>query len=336
MKTLLYTASDSGFDLRHVPLGGAAPICAFLTDEWRKQSSFQFRLLSPDILGEDAPRGKDLLRYTPKQYVDFYFKFEDAITREILRHDPRDTVILSNDMSDGPSFRLLAEKGYDVYCIYHMNMVHYFTSAFLHGLVRPETAASIYRAIDHSRFRRLLPRPLELIFLKQEQSLIHTRGIIVPSEGMKRLLVRMYPHVPADKIHVCPWGSQPDDWDDELVLARADALRRTYAIQKGTSVIMMMSRVSPEKGQDRLLRALEIWERSDDFPSGGVCVLLCGVAGYAQAEAFEKSLMKRARGLKKGTGHFHGLLYTAWKSRRISVWPISMCFLPARRVTASH
>ena len=44
-----------------------------------------------------------------------------------------------------------------------------------------------------------------------------------------------------------------------------------YAIQEGTSVIMMMSRVSPEKGQDRLLKALEIWERSDDFPPGA-CV----------------------------------------------------------------
>jgi glycosyltransferase involved in cell wall biosynthesis len=310
-KTLIYTASDSGFDLRQVPLGGAAPICGFLSDEWRAQSSFEFRLLSPDILGDAAPRGNDLLRYTPKQYVDFYFAFEAAITQEILRYDPHHTVVLSNDMSDGPSFPLLAERGYPVYCIYHMNMVHYFTSAFLHGLIRPETAASIYRAIDHSRFRRVLPRPLELIFLKQEQSLIYSRGIIVPSEGMKRLLVRMYPDVSANKIHVFPWGSRPDDWDETLVADRAAALRQKYAIEPGTAVLVMLSRISPEKGQDRLLKALEIWERSPDFPPEGLCVLLCGVAGYAQAEAYEKSLMKHAQRLKKSrvvfTGYVHGL-----------------------------
>jgi glycosyltransferase involved in cell wall biosynthesis len=178
-------------------------------------------------------------------------------------------------------------------------------------LVRPETAASVYRAIHRSRFRSLLPRALELIFLKQEESLIHSRGIIVPSDGMKRLLVRMYPHVPADKIHVYPWGSRPDDWDEDLLLARADALRRSYAIQEGTSVLIMLSRVSPEKGQDRLLKALELWERGNDFPSKGLCVLLCGVAGYAQAQAFEKSLMRRAQRLKKArvifTGYVHGL-----------------------------
>jgi glycosyltransferase involved in cell wall biosynthesis len=73
----------------------------------------------------------------------------------------------------------------------------------------------------------------------------------------------------------------------------------------------MLSRVSPEKGQDRLLKALEIWERSDDFPAKGICVLLCGVAGYTQAKPFEKNLVKRAERLKKTRvifpGYVHGL-----------------------------
>ncbi len=111
MKTLLYAASDSGFDLRQVPLGGAAPICAFFTEAWRDRSDFKFRLLSPDVIGSKAPRDEDLLHYTPRQYIDFIFNFEQAVTDEILRHDPRETVVLANDMSDGPRFRLLAEKG---------------------------------------------------------------------------------------------------------------------------------------------------------------------------------------------------------------------------------
>jgi glycosyltransferase involved in cell wall biosynthesis len=309
VKTLLYTASDSGFDLRHVPLGGAAPICAFLTEEWRKRSDFQFRLLSPEVIGAEAPRDHDLLNYTTKQYIDFTFKFEEATTAEILRHDPRETVVLSNDMPDGPAFRLLAEKGYGVYCIYHMNMVHVFTSAILRGVIRPETAAAVYRSIDHSPVRFLLPKVLKLIFLKQEESLIYSRGVIVPSEGMKRLLLRMYRNVPAEKIHVVPWGSQPDVHDESLVLARAGELRRQYDIQDGTSVLIALSRIGPEKGQDRLIKALELWEREEDFPARSVCLLLCGVAGYRHARPFEKRLVERARRLGKVRVIFPGYVY---------------------------
>lgn len=310
MKTLLYTASDSGFDLRHIPLGGAAPICAYLTDEWRRRSDFQFRLLSPEVIGAGAPRDKDLLNYTPKQYIDFTFKFEKAITDEILRHDPRETVVLSNDMPDGPKFRLVAEKGYAVYCIYHMNMVHVFTSAILQGWMRPQTAAAIYRAVDHSRFRFVLPRALELIFRKQEDSLIYSRGVIVPSDGMKRLLLQMYRNVPAERIHVVPWGLPPDGSDESLVRTRAGELRRQYEIQDGTAVLIALSRIGPEKGQDRLIKALELWEKAD-VPAGGVCLLLCGVAGYRHARSFEKKLKERAARLHRirviFPGYVHGV-----------------------------
>ena len=235
MKTLLYAASDSGFDLRQVPLGGAAPICAFLTEAWRNAPGFQFRLLSPDVIGADAPRDEDLLNYTAGQYINFILKFEEAVTAEILRHDPRETVVLANDMSDGPCFRLLAEKGYSVYCIFHMNMVHVVTKAFLLDLIRPETSAAIYRFLDHSPFRFVLPKFLSLIFRKQEESLLYCRGIIVPSEGMKRTLVSMYPGLPADKIHVFPWGSHADACDETLVRTRVGELRQRYAISESTS-----------------------------------------------------------------------------------------------------
>ena len=309
MKTLLYAASDSGFDLRQVPLGGAAPICAFLTDSWRNQSDFAFRLLSPDVIGREAPRDEDLLHYTPRQYVDFIFKFEQAVTDEILRHDPRETVVLANDMSDGPRFRVLAEKGYSVYCIFHMNMVHVVTKAFLLDLIRPETSAAIYRFIDRSPFRFVLPKFLKLIFAKQEESLLHCRGIIVPSEGMKRVLVRMYPDVTPDKIHVFPWGSHTDACDDTLLRTRAGELRQQYAIPDDMTILITLSRISPEKGQDRLLKALELWEQEESFPKTGLCVLMCGVAGYRHAKSYEKKVKERASALRKVRVIFPGYVY---------------------------
>ncbi|HET9370383.1 MAG TPA: glycosyltransferase family 4 protein [Vicinamibacterales bacterium] len=306
MRTLLYTASDSGFDLSQIPLGGAAPICAFLTKEWSRQTDFAFRLLSPDVIGAGAPRDHDLLNYTPKQYIDFLWKFERAITDEILRFDPRDVVVLSNDMSDGPRFQELAEKGYAVFCIYHMNMVQVVTKAFLFDVIRPETSAAIYRAIDRSMFRFVLPGFLKLVFRKQEESLRYCRGVIVPSAGMKRLLLRMYRDVPESRIHVCPWGSQAETLDESAVQSRAAELRRQYGIGDDVPVLLMLSRISPEKGHDRLIGALELWERDADFPSTGVHAVICGVAGYRHAQSFERKLKDRAARLEKVRVTFPG------------------------------
>ena len=106
-----------------------------------------------------------------------------------------------------------------------------------------------------------------------------------------------------------PWGSHPDVHDESLVLARAGELRRQYDIQDGTSVLIALSRIGPEKGQDRLIKALELWEKEEDFPTRGVCLLLCGVAGYRHARPFEKKLVERARRLEKVRVIFPGYVY---------------------------
>jgi len=309
MKTLLYTASDGGFNLKDVPLGGAAPICNFLTEAWQSTGSFQFRLLSPQILGSDAPRDQDLLRYTAKQYYQFTLKFEQAATAEILRHDPRETVVLSNDMPDAPAWPLLAEKGYPLYCISHMNMVHVLTHALTRETIQPETAAAVYRSIHQSRFRRLLPGFLRLIFLKQEETLTYCRGIIVPSEGMKRRLLRMYSQAVPDKIHVVPWGTPPDTSDEPLIQAKARELRRQHDLKDGMPVLMALSRISVEKGQDRLLKALALWEMDPGFPASGAVVFICGTAGYRHAQAYEKNLIRHAQSLRKVRVIFPGYVY---------------------------
>src|SRR5579863_4728638 len=97
MKTLLYISSQSGFDLRQAPLGGPAFISDSIAEGLQKRTDFQFRLLSSGILGSRAPRYEDFLQYKPKQWIDFLVTFEQAAMSEVLRYDPRDAVILSND-----------------------------------------------------------------------------------------------------------------------------------------------------------------------------------------------------------------------------------------------
>jgi glycosyltransferase involved in cell wall biosynthesis len=284
-----------------------------LTEEWRKRPPFDIRIASVHLLGTDAPDERDFFRYTAKQHADFMFRFEQALTQEILRHDPRETLVLCNGVSDGPRFKFLADNGYSVFAIVHMNMASFFTGVFLKNVIRPETAVALYHFVSRSWLKFILPDLLKLIFVKDEESMIYCKGVIVPSEGMKRQLLRMYPDASDERVHVVPWGADTVRFDERETLANVQALRRKYTIRDGEAVLIMLSRVSPEKGHDRLLKALELWEASDEYPKGGVCVLICGVAGYTQAKPFEQKIITAAHRLKKTRVIFPGYVYGADK-----------------------
>ncbi len=307
-KTVLYTAAHGGFDLTRVPLGGAAAICSLLTQEWQRQNPFSLQVLSPEILGERSPKDKDLVHYSELRYARFCQAFEQRTTAEILRHDPHDTVVLSNDISEGPSFRLLAEKGYRIFTLFHVDVVDYVAALYLRGWARPETLTAFYEKIQQSRWRGWVPSLLKLVFQKQRDSVFYSRGLIVPAEGMKRVLLRCYPGASADRIHVVPWGTQEPTVAEADVQRRAAELRRQYGIPEASRVLLTLSRISPEKGQDRLLEALALWEQEPALQAGDVWAILCGEAAYMKGFAFQKRLKKLARKLKKVRILFPGYL----------------------------
>src|SRR5438105_12696991 len=149
---------------------------------------------------------------------------------------------------------------------------------------------------------------LNLIFNQQRDSLAYSRGIIVPSEGMKRMLLRCYPFVPHERIHVLPWGTRPEAIDEAAVQLRAVELRRTYGISEDARVLLTLSRISPEKGQDRLLRALKLWENASDYPAGVLWVFICGEAAYMKGFPYLRTLQRLAKRLKKVRVAFPGFL----------------------------
>ena len=59
-------------------------------------------MITPSILGSGAPDGQALVHFGEREYARFSRAFEHAATEEILRHDPLTTVVLSNDVSEGP------------------------------------------------------------------------------------------------------------------------------------------------------------------------------------------------------------------------------------------
>ena len=274
---ILYTAAHGGFSNQAVPLGGGAAVFDHLIEEWNRTKPFEFRAITPEILAGGGPSGRDLVGFGERDYARFCDAFERASTEEILKYDPATTVVLVNDVSEGPDFAMLGERGYRIFTIYHVDVVAYVASLYLHGWIAPETTVRWER-----RLRPILPRITRLIWEKQAASVKWSRGLIVPSAGMRDVMLRCNADCPREKIHVMPWGVF-----DESTTADGRGLREEFGIPKGAKVLLTLSRISPEKGQDTLLESLFEW----DPP---VWVFICGGAAYMQGERYLEKLRKIA------------------------------------------
>lgn len=289
---ILYTAAHGGFR-ESVPLGGGAAICDMLVEEWSRTRPFEFKLIRPEIAA------RDIVHFSERDYAKFSREFERTSTEEILKHDPKSTVVLANDVSEGPNFAALRE--YKIFTIYHVDVVAYVADMYFHGLIRPETTVKWYR-----RLHWALPAISKLVWEKQEASVMHSRGLIMPSEGMKEVMLRCYPD--CAPIHVLPWGVR-----DPGLPGDAAALRGEFNVPENARVLLTLSRISPEKGQDLLLEKLLDWERSGDYPREPVWLFICGEAAFMQGVQFFERLRSLAAKLKKTRVIFPGYVTGARK-----------------------
>jgi glycosyltransferase involved in cell wall biosynthesis len=305
---VLYTAAHGGYSQENVPLGGGGVVCDHLTEEWARTKPFDFELVTPAILGARAPSGRALVTFGERDYARFCRAFERRTTAHVLRADPASTVVLVNDISEGPDFAALAARGFRIFTIYHVDVVSYVASIYLRGWLKPETTVRWYR-----RWKGVLPRMTKLIWEKQEASVRYSRGLFVPSAGMRDVLLRCYPECPPEKIHVSPWGT----WDDSEAgsATRVDVaeLRHEYGVTDDAQVLLTLSRISPEKGQDLLLRALQEWERRSDYPRKPLWLFVCGDAAYMQGKRYLEHLQLLASRLRRTRVVFPGYVTGARK-----------------------
>jgi glycosyltransferase involved in cell wall biosynthesis len=285
---ILYTAAHGGFRESAVPLGGGAAICDLLVEEWSRTKPFEFRLIGPEA------RAREIVHFSERTYAKFAREFQRYSTEEILKHDPKDTVVLANDVSEGPDFTALRE--YRVFTICHVDVVAYVADIYFRGLIRPETTVKLYRG-----FHWALPSISKLVWEKQDASIRHSEGLIVPSPGMKEVMLRCYPHCPAEKIHVLPWGVPAPGPPGDAI-----PLRHEFNVPDNARVLLTLSRISPEKGQDLLLKKLMEWERSADYPREPLWLFICGDAAFMQGFEFLEKLRSLAAKLKKTRVLFPG------------------------------
>ncbi len=284
---ILYTAAHGGFR-EAVPLGGGAAICDQLVDEWSRTKPFEFQLIRPDAAA------REIVSFSERKYAKFSRAFEKKATEEILRHDPKTTTVLVNDVSEGPDFEAIQD--YRVFTIYHVDVVAYVADIYFRGWIRPETTVKLYRRLGWA-----LPSISKLVWEKQEASVRYSRGLIMPSQGMKETMLRCYPKCPAQKIHVIPWGAL-----DPGPAGDAASLRREFGIPENACVLLTLSRISPEKGQDLLLQKLIEWERRGDYPREPLWLFLCGDAAFMRGVKFLDRLRALAARLKKTRVIFPG------------------------------
>jgi len=303
---ILYTAAHGGFR-ESVPLGGGAAICDLLVDEWSRTKPFEFKVIRPQV------EAKDIVRFSERDYAKFAREFERTSTEEILRHDPRTTTVLANDVSEGPDFAAL--RAYNIFTIYHVDVVAYVADIYLRGLIRPETTVKWY-----PRLRWVLPEISKLVWEKQEASVLYSRGLIMPSEGMKEVMERCYPQCPPEKIHVIPWGVS------DVGVGDAAPLRREFNVPDHARVLLTLSRISPEKGQDLLLEKLIEWELSPDYPP--LWLFICGDAAFMQGVRFLEKLRVLAAKLKKTRVIFPG--YVTGERKRAFFALADLYIFPSR------
>jgi len=280
---ILYTAAHGHFPDSE-PLGGGKAVADYLEREHP-----HWTMLTPRSVG--LTLAKPLTEMTELQYARFCRQFERAVTDVIFQRDPQRCVVLVNDISEGPDFRRLGEAGYRVATIFHVDVVEYFTKFYLRNLVRPERL---------TRFRwRYAPDVLRLVFEKQSDCVRHSRRLIVPSEPMREVILRCYPWCLPEKIVVIPWGNIAVPHPVEPLDVAEDEF-----------VIVTMSRLSPEKGIERLLRALP----SVTVPR--LRVFICGAPAYMRGRAYERKLRRLAAGLPVTfTGHVGGARKAALLAR---------------------
>ncbi len=317
-RNVLYTAAHGGFAGQAVPLGGGAAVCEHLVEEWSRTQPFPFRLITPAVLGTAAPSVSELVKFGERANAQFSRAFERAATEEILRHDPATTVVLSNDVSEGPDFAALAERGFRVFTIYHVDVVAYVADLYGRGWVSPETTVRWY-----PRLRGVLPEITKLIWEKQGASVRYSQALIVPSAGMRDVMLRCYPECPADKIRVLPWGAWESGGTGDAV-----CVRREFAVPENALVLLTLSRISPEKGQDLLLEALLEWERRADYPERPLWLFLCGDAAFIQGQRFLERLQQLAARLQRTRVVFPG--YVMGERKRAFFAAADLFVFPSR------
>ncbi len=324
MKNLIFVGSHLGYPMDRTPLGGGAMVGLQLVRHWKPDESWRLVVLgsgpeSPGVGVEYqrlAAREEGLVELGELAYARFCRDFERETTDWILsrRADlrPSQTAVVVNDISEGPTLARLAEAGYAITSIWHVDVVDYFNKLYLRRFFAPENLTRLHERLREAGAGRVLPDVLQLVFEKQRETVAHSRRIIVPSTAMAETIRRCYCELVPDselsrRIAVVPWGVWAQDPTD-AEKNRAEELREYHEIGPDAFTLMTLSRISPEKGIHLLLEALRLLETSGRLAGRDVRLFVCGEPAFMMGQAYHRQVRAAAARLKQVKVVFPGYL----------------------------
>lgn len=323
MAQVVFVGAHLGYDARRVPLGGGAAVGVALVRRWMETRPFSLLVLGsgdkPPLPGVpyyqvawDRREDRHPAGLSVRQYARLCRAFEHGVTdflRRLAREvDPSQICVLHNDIAEAGDFAQIAALGYRQAAIFHVDVVDYVAQIYLKGFPSARGLARTYRALDRGRVASLLPALAKLAFGKQEACAQHCDLLIVPSPPMAEILRACYPWRSEEDVLVLPWGTISEPPPPETEEVRAELERRYDPGER--PVLLTLSRISPEKGQDLFLRALALWERG-----GGreLLVLICGAPAYMHGGTYFRKLHRLARALRRIEVRFPGYVTGAEK-----------------------
>lgn len=348
---IVMLAAHGGSDSNKIPLGGGAAICERLLQAWKNVEGLQITLIVPGYYGspnsstidsvtENAiaatPADTEQEEYVPQittiqipllkegetpcnlsefRYAKFCRQFEKASTQKILELKP--DIVITHDISEGPNFKLLHQHKIPCIPIFHVDVVDFFCRMYLKEYCTPQKCTNLWERI---RFLPIVPDILRLVFDKQADAVKYCPKMIVPSQGMKQILLDTYNNYDDlnSKIEVVPWGSPIPQFSNSEVEDAIPQINSEYNLNPDDPVIIMLSRISPEKAQNKLIEALIWGEQIGRVPSN-LTVFICGTASFMQGPKFMRKLQELSQNLKRVRllfpGHIGGLKKAAILAR---------------------
>ncbi|MDX6770116.1 MAG: glycosyltransferase family 4 protein [Elusimicrobiota bacterium] len=329
MRRLVFVGSHIGYPMERTPLGGGAMVGLQLVRHWKPDATWALTVLGsgPEVPAAGveyvriAGREDGLVDLGELEYARFCREFEEGATDWILEragtHPPADTVVVVNDISEGPTLSRLTARGYRVVSIWHVDVVDYFNKLYLRRFFAPENLTRLHERLRSAGADWVLPDVLNLVFDKQRETVAHSRRMIVPSQAMADTIVRCYGELVGEdelrrRLLVVPWGvwsETPAEGDAN----RAEDLRDYNEIGPDTFVLMTLSRISPEKGVHLLLEALRLMEVNGELEGKDLRLFICGEPAFMQGQAYMRKVRQAASRLKKVKVVFPGYLDGASK-----------------------
>ncbi len=320
---IVYTAAHGGHHPEQRPLGGGAAVCWRLVHQWANDPKVSLTLLAPAEKPPDFPPAIQYHRLpvleenvhpaqlTQWEYARFSRRFEASATNHLQRlaeqAPSQRFAVLCNDISEGVDFRRVAAWGLPVVTLFHVDVADFFSRIYLRFKGPPVLPVRIHRFVGALGLSGLCPEVLRLVYEKQWECVRHSSRLVVPSKEMAETLARCYGERAMRKTAVLPWGGWDELLSEQEVETEMATARREFDLRPGTSVLLTLSRLSPEKGIDRLLKALLLWEKKAAFPGRAgpslrpedLRVLICGRAAFMHGEAFANKLKRLASGLRR-------------------------------------